>query len=321
MSDRLHLPTVEEAGKVGCPAGRHAVTTAEDVHRIVRGYPHASFERGQILYDFIREHGLRRVLELGVNQGVSTCYAAAAVASLGTGTVVAIDQYQAAAYRPGVVTFAQQLGLEHIIVPFFERKTYNWRLRSFLAMTPRPAFDLVFIDGGHQWEPDALAFLLTDRLLRPGGWWIFDDISWSISGSRTAVERMRKLPIPPGEDEIAARPVRDIVDLLVRPHPNVESWREDEQWGFARKRRDLDQSETSNVDAELRRTADELSERARRAFPLPIEIAPDLDSIAWLRAVQEGLKRNAKARKQDAARRERRGPRFPWTLWAKRMLR
>ena len=52
-----------------------------------------------------------RVLELGVNQGVSTCYAAAAVASLGAGTVVAIDQYQAAAYRPGVVTFAQQLGL------------------------------------------------------------------------------------------------------------------------------------------------------------------------------------------------------------------
>jgi hypothetical protein len=51
---------------------------------------------------------------------------------------------------------------------------------------------------------------------------------------------------------------------------------------------------------------------------LPIEIAPDLDSIAWQRAVRKGLNRNAKARGQDAARPERRSR---WILWAKRMLR
>lgn len=156
MSDRPQLAAIEPADKVG-PAARRAATTAEEVHQIVKGYPHTPFPHGQILYEFIREHGVRRVLELGVNHGVSTCYAAAAVASLGGGTVVAIDQYQAAAYRPGVVGFAERLGLEHIIVPFFERQTYNWRLRDFLAMTPRPTFDLVFIDGSHLWEPDALA--------------------------------------------------------------------------------------------------------------------------------------------------------------------
>ena len=123
-----------------------------------------SLERGRMFYEFIRTHNLRRVLELGFNHGVSTCYFAAAVASLGGGHVVTIDRAQAAAYHPGLEHFLERLGLGDLVTPFYEATTYNWRLRDFLRMDPRPSFDLMFLDGAHIFEPDALAFLLAEKL-------------------------------------------------------------------------------------------------------------------------------------------------------------
>lgn len=298
-TERTPLPTSPTAAPQMPPPAR-AATKPEEVHEVVQGYPHTELARGRVLHNFIREYGIRNVLELGVNHGVGTCYAAAAVASLGGGMVVAVDLYQAAAYQPGVLSFAARLGLADIIVPFFERETYNWRLRAFLGMSPRPSFDLVLIDGAHTWEADALAFLLTDHLLRPGGWWIFDDINWSIGRSPTQAERVTKLSIPLGEDEIASEQVRDIVDLLVKSHPSVEFWREDGKWGFARKRLPRQAHDVAVTHA-LRERAEDLVRNARAAFPLPIQVPPDLEPAAWQRAVHGGLKRNAEAREARTA--------------------
>jgi Methyltransferase domain len=79
-------------------------------------------------------------------------------------------------------------------------------------------FDLVFIDGAHTWEPDSLAFLLSERLLRPGGWWIFDDLNWSIGSSPTA-RRPGPGQLTMREDELDACQIRDVIDLVVRPPP------------------------------------------------------------------------------------------------------
>jgi hypothetical protein len=43
----------------------------------------------------------------------------------------------------------------------------------------------VFLDGAHTWPIDALAFLLLDRLLTPGGYIWLDDLEWSLAGSRS----------------------------------------------------------------------------------------------------------------------------------------
>jgi predicted O-methyltransferase YrrM len=270
-------------------------TTVEEVHAVVKGYPYTDLTNGHILYDFIRRHELRRVLELGVCHGVSACYAGAAVASLGGGRVVAIDRLEVAAYRPGILDFTRELGLADIVVPFFERMTYNWRLRDFLLMDPRPVFDLVFLDGAHTWEPDSLAFLLSEKLLRPGGWWIFDDINWSIGTSPTA-RRASPGQISLAEDEIAACQVRDVIDLIVRPHPHVASWSENGKWGFARKKTLDEMSAEDRLDAHLRERAAGTLLHAQENFPEPIEVPPDLRPEAWQRTINRGLERNRNAR-------------------------
>ena len=47
-----------------------------------------------------------------------------------------------------------------------------------------PTFDLVYLDGGHTWDATGFAFFLVDKLLRSGGWLIFDDIYWTINRSK-----------------------------------------------------------------------------------------------------------------------------------------
>ncbi|MFO1047201.1 MAG: class I SAM-dependent methyltransferase [Geminicoccaceae bacterium] len=270
-------------------------TSVERVHEVVRDYPYTDLANGRILFDFIREHRLRRVLELGVCHGVSACYAGAAVASLGGGRVVAVDRLDVAALRPGILSFTEALGLQDIVIPFFERVTYNWRLRDFLASEPRPTFDLVFIDGAHTWEPDALAFLLSERLLRPGGWWIFDDLSWSIGGSPTA-----RIPGPGQitmrEDELDALQVRDVIDLIVRPHPQVAHWHENGKWGFARKKTVEELEEEAQLDDGLREKAAATLAHARENYPEPIAVPPGLAPPDWQRIVNRGLERNRFAR-------------------------
>lgn len=278
---------------------RPSATRVDQVHEAVNGYPHTNRRYGQILYDFVREHRLTRILELGTNHGVSTCYAGAAVASLGGGHVVTIDRLSAAAYQPGVLSFRERLGLDEIIIPIFERDTYNWRLRAFLAQVPRPEFDLVFIDGAHTWEPDALAFLLTEMMLRPGGWFIFDDINWCIGESPTAGVQAGNVSLT--VEQQCSRQVREIVELLVWPHPNIASWHEDAKWGYARKKTRAEMNLDLRQAALFREFSIGSLAHARDNFPYPIEVPPDLDQPRWRRAVDEGMRRNRNARGERAA--------------------
>ncbi len=62
------------------------------------------------------------------------------------------------------------------------KDSYNWSLMKLLEIQA-PIWDYVFIDGAHTWEADALAFLLVDRLLKPGGFVDFDDYHWTIANS------------------------------------------------------------------------------------------------------------------------------------------
>lgn len=102
--------------------------------------------------------------------------------------------------------------------------SYNWSLMHVLAEHAEPVFDYVFIDGPHTWGCDALAFLLVDRLLHPGGYLDFDDYAWSLRHSPSMnpqvfpdVERLYT------EEQIDRPQVALVVDLLVRrDHRYVE---------------------------------------------------------------------------------------------------
>lgn len=270
--------------------------TPDDVLKVVDGYPHISFEYGKILYNFIIEHKLSRVLELGFSHGVSSCYAGAAVKCLGQGSVVTIDRLETVAYRPGLENFVSELGLDDIVIPIYESQTYNWRLKEFLRMEPRPVFDLIFIDGAHMFEPDALAFLLSERMLRPGGWFIFDDINWSISTSVTAQKNPSSLILT--DQELKLKQVREVIDVVVRSHPNIASWHEDPRWGYARKREESESSLSEQTLAHLVDMSLESREHAVKIFPLEIQVEKGLRPTAWKAMINRGVRNNVVIRQK-----------------------
>lgn len=101
--------------------------------------------------------------------------------------------------------------------------SYNWSLMQLLAEHRGPIFDYVFLDGAHTWAHDALAFLLVDRLLLPGGYIDFDDYTWTLRRSPS----MNPDVFPEVEqlytaDQIDTPQVALVVDLLVRLDPAYE---------------------------------------------------------------------------------------------------
>jgi hypothetical protein len=101
--------------------------------------------------------------------------------------------------------------------------SYNWSLMKMLRDGPIPYFDYVYLDGAHTWGVDALAFLLIDVLLKPGGYVDFDDYDWTIAASPTINPRVypaaRKLYT---EEQMGTPQVKLIVDLLVRREGRYE---------------------------------------------------------------------------------------------------
>jgi predicted O-methyltransferase YrrM len=228
--------------------------------------------QGWNIYKQIRTNGYHRILELGFNWGVSTCYLASAVAGEQGGHVITIDLANRVRFYPGVESFLEACGLRHAVTVFYEHTSYTWRLRAFLRMNPRPEFDLVYLDGGHLWEPDALAFLLAEQMLRPGGMMIFDDLHWTFGASAhwADTEAVRDMPA----DERETPHVKEIFDLLVKPHPNIAQTFENSSWGFAIKRKDADfiSNDQSPLETSLAIAAAETKRHARHLHPTTVRL-------------------------------------------------
>jgi hypothetical protein len=71
-----------------------------------------------------------------------------------------------------------------------------------------------------------------EKLLKPGKWMLFDDMTWTMADSPEQQKNMRSV-VP---DDLQRTPqVKKVFELLVAQHPNFESLRVDGDWGWARK--------------------------------------------------------------------------------------
>lgn len=104
---------------------------------------------------------------------------------------------------------------------------------KMLEHNPTPRFDFCFIDGAHSWFTDGFAFFLVDRLLKPGGLLIFDDLNWTYASSPALSQSEWVAQMPKEEKETAQ--VRKVYELLVKPHPAYGEFIEKDGWAYARK--------------------------------------------------------------------------------------
>lgn len=223
----------------------------EEVEKHLRGIPHTPPDDGKILYDFIIQNNIKKVLELGFQHGVSTNYIAAALDENGEGNILTIDREITRSESPNIYDLSKTTGLERYIDVVFARKTYIWELRKLLKYNydnplKKYEFDFCFIDGAHNFETDGFAFYLADLLLKEGGIILFDDINWSYAQSPSLknsdfVKEM-------SDDEKQAEQIRDVIELLVYPNDNYELIEINGRWAWFRKKSsDYSEIDLSNL--------------------------------------------------------------------------
>jgi FkbM family methyltransferase len=90
--------------------------------------------------------------------------------------------------------------------------SYNWTLAGMLLDGKRDLYDYIYIDGAHTFAVDALAFVLCDRLLKPGGYLEFDDFGWSFARSPWMQDVRDQFMT---EEQIRTPQVKMVVDLFL----------------------------------------------------------------------------------------------------------
>jgi len=189
-------------------------------------------EEGEFVFDFITGHKLTNCLELGFYHGVSSAYIAAALHEMGTGKLTTIDTIKVHQLQPNIESIISELGLQKYVKYYFEPNSYTWRLMKFLRKKNFKNFDFCYIDGGHTWDTTGFAYFLVSRLLKPGGWLIFDDLNWT--HQNPAVSHTDKVKAM-AKDEQKAAQVGLVYDLLVKRDPQFTDFIVKGSWGFARK--------------------------------------------------------------------------------------
>ena len=208
--------------------------SVEDASEILKDVFGMSFGQAKYLERFIKSKNLSKLLELGFAHGVSTCYLASILDDCGGGHLTTIDLLSAKHRKPNLEELLYKLNLRDYVSIYYEYESYNWRLMKFIEEKDEPIFDFCYIDGAHDWNVDGFAFLLVDKLLKPGGWIVFDDMDWSFGSSPSMKNIPRVLNMP---SEVKNTPhISKVFDLLVKPHPDYGNFEvTDFGWGIAQK--------------------------------------------------------------------------------------
>jgi predicted O-methyltransferase YrrM len=205
----------------------------EQVRQILQDTPHMRLRQAYRITELIHQNKIKDVIELGFAHGVSTCYMAAALQEAGGGSITTIDLESARCLCPNVEQLLEKCGYAGMVDVCYEPTSYTWRLMKFLENDVTPRFDLCYVDGAHDWFVDGFAFFLIDRLLRVGGWIIFDDLDWTFATSPSlhSAEWVKSMP----QDERETPQIRKVYELLVRTHPCYSDFRVQEGWAYAHK--------------------------------------------------------------------------------------
>jgi predicted O-methyltransferase YrrM len=212
----------------------------EAIAERVRGFPNMTPEAGRRVYDHVRSTRPSEILELGTSYGVSAAYMAAALEANGEGRITTVDHVRSnspdellARVDPTVV---RRINLVRV-----EYSSYNWWLREQIAARSDPAgncepeYDFCYLDGAHNWTVDGFAVVLIEKLLRPGGWLLLDDLNW-VYRSDPHGTRERGVFFPLSASEHTEPHIREVFDLIVKPHPALGDFRvEDDVWAWAQK--------------------------------------------------------------------------------------
>jgi len=197
----------------------------------------------------MRQHRPENVLELGTGRGGSAVFIAAALDENCKGHLTSVDSSRWKWRNPTPQEFLDGSGVGHRVTLDKRFSTYTWFLKTELescmdeAGTALPKYDFIFLDGAKNWSTDGLTVIIAERLLRPGGWLLLDDLGWSYEVHADSA-RHYEIEIDKLSEEERVQPhLRAVFDLLVRTNPAFDHFLiQDDWWGWARKSADADRT-------------------------------------------------------------------------------
>jgi predicted O-methyltransferase YrrM len=205
------------------------------LHARMKDIPHMSTEQAERMSHFIAENSIYNVLELGFCHGVSSCYIAHTLKELqrDSAHVTAVDLESARDENPNIEQLAQEFGLEELLSVVYEPKSYTWTLMRMIEQGRHGVFDFCYIDGAHDWDTDGFAFFLVDKLLKKGGWIVFDDLDWTYNESPALknADFVKEM----SQEERETKQLRKVYELLVQQHPGNDFFKDHLGWAFAQK--------------------------------------------------------------------------------------
>lgn len=199
---------------------RDRVLPLEDGATIpIKGY--IPQEEGDYLYSLVRHYRPSVTIEVGMANGTSTLFLAAAHRDNGPdGRHIAIDPFQHTDWHGIGVGLIRRAGLADR-VRLIERPSHQ--ALPLLEMEGVRA-GLIFIDGSHLFDYVMADFLAADRILETGGLMALDDVDWpAVDGVIRYVLANRHYEVvypevviepPPGRPSLAARLLRGVVPLV-----------------------------------------------------------------------------------------------------------
>ena len=232
------------------------------VEEFVAGLPYIRRPNAKMLYDFIVRHRLRSVLELGFAHGVSSCFVAAALDEVARRSnsadlagsppprLTTVDLVANKHRDPSIEKLLDGLGLQRYVVVHRRQTGYHWFLHDEIKEQSaglnrcRPKYDLVIHDCSKDWTQLSSGFFLTDKLLKPGGWIVWDDVRWTYAGADRRRSETHGIPHRSMSDAERETPhVKEVVELLAMQQPNYRDFRLVEDglgWAWAQKARSAD---------------------------------------------------------------------------------
>lgn len=167
------------------------------------------YEQGMGMYEAVRRTGARQTVEVGMACGLSTLFLCQGIVDNAGGAEgglagvghVAIDPFQVSGFGSIGVLNAQRSGFGEI-VRFLALPSHLGLAR---LQEEGKSFDLVFIDGSHLFDYAFVDFFLCDKLIRPGGVVLVDDL-WMPSVRKVLMFVLKNLRYEVAEDLYGPRP-------------------------------------------------------------------------------------------------------------------
>jgi predicted O-methyltransferase YrrM len=176
------------------------------------------------IYRFIVDKKLHTCIELGTGFGSTSCVMAAALDEIGGGRLVTVDMYLHQPVNVKVLAKHTEVDTDSVDV-IVDRLGYNWYLSELIQHQTengicKPLFDFCLLDGAHEWEPDALAFYLIAKLMKPGAWIAIDDLNFNLR----MIPNWQETHGNYTDRELDAFQMAMVYELVVKQHPDFENF-------------------------------------------------------------------------------------------------